>query len=143
MATADTTTATRPEDERLAAADACSATASSTSSSMFGGVIAVPIIVGNAAGLDGPQIGTLLACALFVRGAATLLQTLGLPFFGSQLPLVQGISFASVATMLSIIGDDGQGGLRTVFGAVIVAALIGLAISPVLLRRSSASSRRS
>ena len=97
---------------------------------MFGGVIAVPIIIGNAAGLSGPQIATLLSCALFVSGAATILQTLGLPFFGSQLPLVQGISFASVATMLSIIGDDGQGGLRTVLGAVIVAALIGLAISP-------------
>ena len=129
MATADTTTATRPEDERLAPPRLMSFGLQHILS-MFGGVIAVPIIVGNAAGLDGPQIGTLLACALFVSGAATLLQTLGLPFFGSQLPLVQGISFASVATMLSIIGDDGQGGLQAVFGAVIVAALIGLVISP-------------
>ena len=129
MATADTTTASRPEDERLAPPRLISFGLQHILS-MFGGVIAVPIIVGNAAGLDGPQIGTLLACALFVSGAATLLQTLGLPFFGSQLPLVQGISFASVATMLSIIGDDGQGGLQAVFGAVIVAALIGLVISP-------------
>ena len=119
----------RPEDERLPVPTLFGYGVQHILS-MFGGVIAVPIIVGNAAGLSGPEIGTLLACALFVSGAATLLQTLGLPFFGSQLPLVQGISFASVATMLSIIGDDGKDGLQNVFGAVIVAALIGLAISP-------------
>jgi xanthine permease len=119
----------RPEDERLPVPTLFGYGVQHILS-MFGGVIAVPIIVGNAAGLSGPEIGTLLACALFVSGAATILQTLGLPFFGSQLPLVQGISFASVATMLSIIGDDGQDGLRNVFGAVIVAALIGLALSP-------------
>jgi len=120
---------TRPEDERLPTPKLFGYGVQHILS-MFGGVIAVPIIIGNAAGLSGPEIGTLLACALFVSGAATMLQTLGLPFFGSQLPLVQGISFASVATMLSIIGDDGQNGLRNVLGAVIIAALIGLAISP-------------
>jgi xanthine permease len=123
------TDTTRPEDERLPVPTLFGYGVQHILS-MFGGVIAVPIIVGNAAGLSGPEIGTLLACALFVSGAATLLQTLGLPFFGSQLPLVQGISFASVATMLSIIGDEGKDGLQNVFGAVIVAALIGLAISP-------------
>jgi xanthine permease len=122
-------TPTRPEDERLSVLTLLGY-GTQHILSMFGGVIAVPIIVGTAAGLSGAQIATLLSCALFVSGAATLLQTLGLPFFGSQLPLVQGISFASVATMLSIIGDDGEGGLRTVFGAVMVAGLIGLALSP-------------
>ena len=122
-------TPTRPEDERLSVPTLIGY-GTQHILSMFGGVIAVPIIVGTAAGLSGPQIATLLSCALFVSGAATLLQTLGLPFFGSQLPLVQGISFASVATMLSIIGDDGEDGLRTVFGAVIIAGLIGLALSP-------------
>src|SRR4051812_30992238 len=97
---------------------------------MFGGVIAVPLIVGNAAGLTVPPGGSLVAAALFVSGAATLLQTLGVPFLGSRLPLLQGISFASVSTMLSIIGDDGTGGLRSVFGAVIVAAAVGLLITP-------------
>jgi xanthine permease len=104
--------------------------------SMFGGVIAVPIIIGGAAGVTPAQQALLVACALFVSGAATILQTLGLPFFGSQLPLVQGISFAAVSTMTTIIGNSGGGetGLRTVFGSVIVAALIGLAISPFFSR---------
>ncbi|MBM7243192.1 purine permease [Rhodococcus fascians] len=100
--------------------------------SMFGGVIAVPIIVGGAAGLSGADQALLISCALFVSGVATVLQTVGVPFFGSQLPLVQGISFASVSTVLTIIGsaEDGRTGLRTVLGAVLVAALIGLAIAP-------------
>ncbi|KQU37333.1 nucleobase:cation symporter-2 family protein [Rhodococcus sp. Leaf233] len=100
--------------------------------SMFGGVIAVPIIVGGAAGLSGADQALLISCALLVSGVATVLQTVGVPFFGSQLPLVQGISFASVSTVLTIIGsaEDGRTGLRTVLGAVLVAALIGLAIAP-------------
>ncbi len=63
-----------------------------------------------------------------------MLQTLGLPFFGCQLPLVQGVSFAGVATMIAIIGNDGSGGLPVVFGAVIAASLIGLLITPVFSR---------
>src|SRR5690606_16223157 len=56
----------------------------------------------------------------------------GLPFFGCQLPLVQGVSFASVATIVAIVGaNGGEGGLPVVFGAVIGAAVIGLLITPV------------
>ncbi|MFT4035520.1 MAG: nucleobase:cation symporter-2 family protein [Patulibacter sp.] len=98
--------------------------------SMFGGVIAVPIIVGGAAGLAPAQQAMLISCALFVGGLATLVQTLGLPYIGAQLPLVQGISFAAVATMTSIIAEDGTHGLRTVFGAVMVASLICFLLAP-------------
>lgn len=95
---------------------------------MYGGVIAPPIIVGQAAGLTGAEIGVLVSAALLVSGLATALQTLGIRFFGSQLPLVQGISFATVSTMVAVASGDG--GLPAVFGAIIVAAVIGLAISP-------------
>lgn len=61
-----------------------------------------------------------------MSGLATLLQTLGLGPFGSRLPIVQGISFASVSTMVTIASEDG---LRPVFGAIIVAGLIGLVLS--------------
>ena len=43
-----------------------------------------------------------------------MLQTLGVPFFGAQLPLVQGTSFAAVSTMLAIIGDRGGEGLQAI-----------------------------
>ena len=98
---------------------------------MYGGIIAVPLIIGQAAGLTSADVGLLIAASLFAGGLATLLQTLGIPFFGCRLPLVQGVSFAGVSTMVAIIGSDGTGGLPVVFGAVIVASVIGLLITPL------------
>ena len=118
----------RPEDEKLGIG-ANFAYGFQHVLTMYGGIIAVPLIVGQAAGLESQDIGLLIAACLFMGGLATLLQTLGLPFFGSQLPLVQGVSFAGVATMVAIV--NGGGGIQSVFGAVIVSSLIGLAISPI------------
>lgn len=101
---------------------------------MYGGMIAVPLIIGQAAGLSANDVGLLIAASLFAGGLATLLQTLGIPFFGCRLPLVQGVSFASVATMVAIIGNDGTGGMQVVFGAVIVSSLVGLLITPLFSR---------
>jgi xanthine permease len=98
--------------------------------SMFGGVIAVPIIIGGAAGLKGADIAFLISCALFVSGVATVLQTLGVPYLGAQLPLVQGISFASVSTLTAIVAGHGQEGLRTAYGAIMVAGLVAFLIVP-------------
>src|SRR5690606_10554861 len=123
----------RPEDENLGIG-ANLAYGLQHVLTMYGGIVAVPLIVGQAAGLSAAEIGLLIAASLFAGGAATLLQTLGLPFFGCQLPLVQGVSFAGVATMIAIIGNDGSGGLPVVFGAVIAASLIGLLITPVFSR---------
>ncbi|MFE3000982.1 nucleobase:cation symporter-2 family protein [Nocardia sp. NPDC059246] len=93
---------------------------------MYGGVIAPPLIVGGAAGLSASDMALLVTAGLFLSGLATLLQTLGIGPVGSRLPIVQGISFASVSTMVTIASD---GGLRPVFGAIIVAGLIGLVLS--------------
>jgi uric acid transporter len=91
----------------------------------------VPLILGQAAGLGSGDIGLLITASLFAGGLATILQTMGLPFFGSQLPLVQGVSFSGVATMIAI---SGNGGLQSVLGAVIAASLIGLLITPIFSR---------
>ncbi|QMV63632.1 nucleobase:cation symporter-2 family protein [Pseudomonas berkeleyensis] len=126
-----TPTTSRPEDENLGTG-ANLLYGLQHVLTMYGGIVAVPLIVGQAAGLSSADIGLLIAASLFVGGAATLLQTLGLPFFGCQLPLVQGVSFASVATIVAIVGaNGGEGGLPVVFGAVIGAALIGLLITPI------------
>lgn len=100
--------------------------------SMYGGIIAPPLIIGTAAGLTSAEIGVLIASCLFIGGLATLLQTIGIPFFGSQLPLVQGTSFASVATLTAII--EGGGGMPAVFGAVLAAAAAGFLIAPFFAR---------
>ncbi|MHA7271542.1 nucleobase:cation symporter-2 family protein [Arthrobacter sp. HLT1-20] len=118
----------RPEDERLGIG-ASFAYGFQHVLTMYGGIIAVPLIVGQAAGMNTQDIGILITAALFMGGLATLLQTIGVPFFGSKLPLVQGVSFASVATMVAIV--NGGGGIQSVFGAVIVSAAVGLLIAPV------------
>ncbi|MEV7606843.1 nucleobase:cation symporter-2 family protein [Paenarthrobacter sp. NPDC089322] len=122
------TTAARPEDQRLSIGSTF-AYGFQHVLTMYGGIIAPPLIIGAAAGMSSQDIGLLIAACLFVGGLATILQTVGIPFFGSQLPLVQGVSFAGVSTMVAIV--QGGGGIQAVFGSVIVASLIGLAITPL------------
>lgn len=119
--------AARPEDERLGIGTSFAYGAQHVLT-MYGGIIAPPLIVGAAAGVPQDQLGLLVASCLFVGGLATILQSVGVPWFGSQLPLVQGTSFASVAT-LTVIATGG-GGLPAVFGAVMASAILGLLITP-------------
>ncbi|MCE1114679.1 MULTISPECIES: nucleobase:cation symporter-2 family protein [Pseudomonas] len=134
MTTSPSTSPTqRPEDENLGLG-ANLAYGLQHVLTMYGGIVAVPLILGQAAGLAPAEIGLLIAASLFAGGLATLLQTLGLPFFGCQLPLVQGVSFAGVATMGAILGSQGGGGLPAVLGAVMAASLIGFLITPVFSR---------
>jgi xanthine permease len=93
---------------------------------MYGGLIAPPLIVGGAAGLSPTDMGLLVTAGIFISGLATLLQALGLGPFGARLPIVQGISFASVSTMVAIATHDG---VRSVFGAIIIAGVIGVVAS--------------
>ncbi|MBG4793724.1 purine permease [Pseudomonas aeruginosa] len=123
----------RPEDENLGVG-ANMAYGLQHVLTMYGGIVAVPLILGQAAGLAPGDIGLLIAASLFAGGLAPLLQTLGVPFFGCQLPLVQGVSFAGVATMVAIIGSGGSGGIPAVLGAVMAASLIGLLITPIFSR---------
>jgi xanthine permease len=98
---------------------------------MYGGVIAPPLIVGGAAGLSATDMSLLVTAGLFVSGLATILQTIGIGPLGARLPIVQGLSFASVSTMTAIAQD---GGVRPIFGAIIVAGLIGLVLSSVFAK---------
>lgn len=95
---------------------------------MYGGILAVPLIISGAAGLSADDTAKLVTASLFVGGVATILQSAGLPFLGSRLPLIQGVSFTAVATMLAILA--GGGGLEEVFGAIIAASIIGFFIAP-------------
>ncbi|TWS18546.1 purine permease [Tsukamurella asaccharolytica] len=127
-----TTTATeaRPEDERLPLGRTF-AYGLQHILTMYGGVIAPPLIVGGAAGLSATDMSLLVTAGLFVSGLATILQTIGIGPFGARLPIVQGLSFASVSTMTAIAQD---GGVRPIFGAIIVAGLIGLVLSSVFAK---------
>ena len=64
-------------------------------------------------------------------GVATLIQTLGFGAFGAKLPIVQGTTFASVATMI-LIGK--QAGLPGIYGAVIAGGLFTVLAAPYFSR---------
>ncbi len=101
--------------------------------SMYAGVVAVPFIVGSALGLSFANLSYLLAATLLMSGLATLLQTLGIWRIGARLPIVQGTSFAAVGSMLAIgkSGGGGTTGLQAIFGAVLIAGVVGFAVSGI------------
>ena len=76
--------------------------------SMYAGVVAVPLIVGSALKLPFSDLSYLLAATLLISGLATLLQTLGVPWIGAKLPIVQGTSFAAVGSMIAIGAGAGR-----------------------------------
>ncbi|AUN39842.1 purine permease [Tsukamurella tyrosinosolvens] len=125
-----TATEARPEDERLPLGKTF-VYGLQHILTMYGGVIAPPLIVGGAAGLSATDMSLLVTAGLFVSGLATILQTIGIGPLGARLPIVQGLSFASVSTMTAIAQD---GGVRPIFGAIIVAGLIGLVLSSVFAK---------
>ncbi|MCT8166735.1 nucleobase:cation symporter-2 family protein [Pseudomonas putida] len=98
---------------------------------MYAGAVAVPLILGSALGLTQAQVVTLINANLLTSGIATLIQTLGLWRFGARLPLIQGCSFIALAPMI-MIGKEF--GLPHVFGAVIAAGALTIAIAPLFSR---------
>lgn len=111
---------------------------------MYAGVVAPPLIVGAAIGLTATELTFLTGACLFTAGLATFLQTLGIWKIGARLPFVNGVTFAGVAPMTAIVAstEDRSDALPVIFGAVIVAGLLGFLAAPSSARRS-ASSRRS
>ncbi|MEZ8140370.1 xanthine permease [Enterovibrio norvegicus FF-33] len=87
----------------------------------IGGIIAVPLIVGSAIGLPAGDVVTLINAALFVSGAFTIVQCLGLGPVGIRLPVVMGSSFAFLGIAIGIGKADGVSGIM---GAALVGACL-------------------
>ena len=103
--------------------------------SMYAGVVAVPLIVGTALKLSGAEVTYLVSAGLFISGLATLLQTIGIWKIGARQPIVQGTSFAAVSTILAVgTAEGGTAGLRAVFGALLVASVLGFFLAPVFTK---------
>ncbi len=99
---------------------------------MYAGVVAPPLIVGAAIGLSAADLTFLTGACLFTAGLATFLQTLGFWKIGARLPFVNGVTFAGVAPMTAIVvaTEDKSDALPIIFGAVIVAGLLGFLAAP-------------
>ena len=100
---------------------------------MSAGAVAPPLIIGAALNLSAETVAFLINCDLFVTGLAILIQSLGFPGFGVRLPVIMGVSFASVGPMVAM-AQDPTIGLPGIFGATIAAGLFGLAMRPFFYR---------
>src|SRR5262245_6735139 len=70
---------------------------------MYAGAVAVPLIVGRALKLPPEQVALLISADLFCCGLVTLIQSFGLGrFFGIQLPVMMGVTFAAVGPMVAM-----------------------------------------
>ncbi|MGB3146943.1 MAG: nucleobase:cation symporter-2 family protein [Paracoccaceae bacterium] len=103
---------------------------------MYAGAIAVPLIVGRALKLEPADVAFLISADLFACGIVSLIQSLGVTqWFGIRLPVMMGVTFASVGPMLAIASQTpGHEGARLIFGAIIAAGIIAMLIAPLVSR---------
>ena len=103
---------------------------------MYAGAVAVPLIVGRALKLSPEQVAMLISADLFCCGLVTLIQSLGATqWFGIKLPVMMGVTFASVAPMVAMANaNPGTAGAGLIFGSIIGAGVVSIAIAPVVSR---------
>jgi uric acid transporter len=100
---------------------------------MYAGAVAVPLIIGRALKLSPEDIAFLISADLFACGIATLIQCVGFPGVGIRLPVMMGVTFASVGPMLSMAAAPDIG-LLGIYGSVIAAGVFGIVVAPFMSR---------
>ncbi len=98
---------------------------------MYAGAVAVPIIISQALGLTAEQLIHLINADLFTCGIATLIQTIGFWRVGARIPMIQGVTFASVTPMI-LIGTEY--GITAIYGSIIVAGIFTFLVAPYFSR---------
>ncbi|MDG2939430.1 nucleobase:cation symporter-2 family protein [Bisgaard Taxon 10/6] len=88
----------------------------------LGGIIAVPLVIGNVLKLPTADTITLVNAALLVSGLVTVVQCRGLGPIGIRLPSVMGTSFTFVAAALAI--GFSEYGISGILGASLVGSLV-------------------
>jgi NCS2 family nucleobase:cation symporter-2 len=103
---------------------------------MYAGAVAVPLIIGRALKLTPEQVANLISADLFCCGIVTVIQSLGATqWFGIRMPVMMGVSFASVAPMLAMANSTGgASGAQIIFGAIIGAGVVSMLLAPVMSR---------
>lgn len=88
----------------------------------LGGIIAVPLVIGNVLKLPTEDTITLVNSALLISGVVTFIQCRGLGPIGIRLPSVMGTSFTFVAAALAI--GFSEHGVAGILGASLVGSLV-------------------
>lgn len=100
---------------------------------MYAGAVAVPLIIGRALKLSPEDVAFLISADLFACGLATLVQSFGFPGVGIRLPVMMGVTFASVGPMLAMAATP-EVGLLGIYGSVIAAGVFGIVVAPFISR---------
>ncbi|WP_027631854.1 uracil-xanthine permease family protein [Clostridium hydrogeniformans] len=99
---------------------------------MIVGNITPAIIVAGTVKLGTADKTLLVQCAMFIAGIATLIQLYPIGRIGSRLPVIMGVSFAYVPTLIAI---GGEFGIASIFGAQLIGSLaaiiVGIFIKPL------------
>jgi NCS2 family nucleobase:cation symporter-2 len=92
----------------------------------FGGIVAVPLIIGGALGLPGADVAFLVSAAIFAAGVATFIQARGIGPVGARVPCIMGTDFTFVGPSIAVGSAFGLPGL---FGATIMGSFIEIVLS--------------
>ncbi len=110
---------------------------------MYAGAVAVPLILAGAAGLPPDQRAFLISADILACGLATLIQAFGFPGVGIRLPVMMGVTFASVGPMLALVSAAREAGgasyapaaaLTVIYGSVIAAGIFAFLVAPLMSR---------
>lgn len=92
----------------------------------FGGIVAVPLVIGPAIGVDVRTTAMLVSSTIFVAGLATIIQARGIYKIGAKLPCIMGTSFTFVGPAITVGTSMGLAGI---FGATILGSFIEMILS--------------
>jgi uric acid transporter len=96
---------------------------------MYAGAVAVPLIIGSALHLPKEQIAMLVSADLFCCGIVTIIQAIGIGNVGIRLPIMMGIAFTAVPSIIAT-GTNPELGMPGVIGAVIGSGIFTLLAAP-------------
>ena len=92
----------------------------------FGGIVAVPLVVSSALGLDIQTTAMMVSASIFVAGIATIIQAKGVGKVGSRLPCIMGTDFTFVGPSIAVGSTMGLAGI---LGATILGSFIEMILS--------------
>ena len=98
---------------------------------MFVGNVTPLIIISNVLSLDVQTKTSLIQCAMFVSGIATLIQCYPIGKVGSRLPIVMGTSFGFVPVATAIGVKYGMAGI---LGACLIGAVFEMLLGGIVLK---------
>jgi len=95
----------------------------------FGGIVAVPLVIGGVLELPVSDMAYLVSCALFAAGIATFIQSRGIGPVGARVACVMGTDFTFVGPSIAV---GFAFGLPGIFGATIMGSFIEIILSRFL-----------